>query len=74
MKIRTQLKAGSIRLCGNHSEAFKVRTTLKAGTHGQDLNHNELLNARMALKAGGIEANDNEGLKADIAQGRGHNL
>ena len=38
MTIRTQLKAGGVRLT-NHNEALQVRSALKAG--GKWLNHNE---------------------------------
>jgi hypothetical protein len=34
MKIRTQLKAGGVRL-SNHNEALAVRTALKAGKRRQ---------------------------------------
>ncbi len=49
MKIRTQLKAGGIRLT-NHNETLQVRTALKAGRLGG--NHNETLQVRTGLQGG----------------------
>lgn len=60
MKIRTQLKAGGIRL-GNHNETLQTRTGLKAGrinlraavqTTARKGDRLELLVVRAGLKAG----------------------
>jgi hypothetical protein len=62
MTIRTQLKAGGIRL-SNHNEALQVRSALKAGRKALISNHSEILQVRSAIKAGRIAGNHNEKLE-----------